>query len=50
MIGTSIYEKYDSNYRKPVDFLFAELNVFNGSVNPFSVYQFIKKEGVVIYE
>ena len=49
-IGAAIYEKYDSNHKKPVDFLFADLNVFNNSVNPSSVYRFIKKEGVTIYE
>ena len=49
-IGEIIYEKYDSNYKKPVDFLFADLNVFNNSTNPTSVYRFIKKEGVIIYE
>ena len=49
-IGAMIYEKYDSNYKKPVDFLFADLNVFNNSTNPSSVYRFIKKEGVTIYE
>ena len=49
-IGSMIYEKYDSNYKKPVDFLFADLNVFNKSTNPSSVYRYIKKEGVTIYE
>ena len=49
-IGTIIYEKYDSNYKRPVDFLFADMNVFNNSTNPTSVYRFIKKEGVIIYE
>ena len=49
-IGVMIYEKYNSNYKKPVDFLFADLNVFNNSTNTSSVYGFIKKEGVTIYE
>ena len=49
-IGSTIYEKYDSNYKKPVDFLFADLNVFNNSTSPTSVYRYIKKEGVTIYE
>ena len=49
-IGAAIYEKYDSNYKKPVDFLFADLNVYNNSTNQSSVYRFIKKEGVTIYE
>jgi len=49
-IGTMIYEKYDSNYKKPVGFLFADLNVFNNSADPSSVYRFIKKESVIIYE
>jgi len=49
-IGAAIYEKYDSNYKKPVDFLFADLNIFNNSTNQSSVYKFIKKEGVTIYE
>ena len=49
-IGSTIYEKYDSNYKKPVDFLFADLNVFNKSTDPSSVYRYIKKEGVTIYE
>ena len=49
-IGEIIYEKYDSNYKKPVDFLFADLHVYNNSDNPASVYKFIKNEGVTIYE
>ena len=49
-IGTIIYERYDSNYKKPVDFLFADLNVFDSCNNPFSVYRLIKNEGVTIYE
>ena len=49
-IGETIYEKYDSNYKKPVDFLFADFNVFNNCGNTSSLYRFIKKEGVTIYE
>jgi len=49
-IGTMIYEKYDSNFKKPVDFLFADLDVFDNSTNPYSVFRFIKKEGLTIYE
>ena len=46
-IGTVIYENYNSNNRKPIDFLFADKEVFDNSSNSSSVYKIIKKEGVI---
>jgi len=46
-IGTMIYDNYNSNNKKPIDFLFADKKVFENSYNSSSVYKFIKKEGVI---
>ena len=49
-VGISIYEQFDSNYKKPVDLLFADENVFANSTRLDSVYYYIKKDGVTLYE
>ena len=49
-VGISIYEKFDSNYKKPVDLLFADERVFENSTRLDSVYHHIKKDGVTLYE
>jgi predicted nucleotidyltransferase len=43
-VGISIYEQFDSNYKKPVDLLFAEENVFINSTRPDSVFEFPQKQ------
>jgi predicted nucleotidyltransferase len=49
-VGTAIYEQFDSNYKKPVDLLFADEQVFTDSTRLDSVYYHIKKDGVTLYE
>lgn len=49
-VGISIYEQFDSNYKKPVDLLFADERVFVNSTRPDSVYYHIKRDGVTLYE
>jgi len=49
-VGVSIYEQFDTNYKKPVDLLFADENVFANSTRPDSVYYHIKRDGVTLYE
>ena len=49
-VGVAIYEHFDSNYKKPVDLLFADEQVFTSSTRPDSVYYHIKRDGVTLYE
>ena len=49
-VGVSIYEQFDTSYKKPVDLLFADENVFASSTRPDSVYYHIKRDGVTLYE
>ena len=49
-VGVSIYEQYDSNYKKPVDLLFADKYLFENSTRMDSVYYHIKRDGVTLYE
>ena len=49
-VGVSIYEQFDTSYKKPVDLLFADENVFANSTRPDSVYYHIKRDGVTLYE
>ena len=49
-VGVAIYEQFDSNYKKPVDLLFADEQVFTSSTRPDSVYYHIKRDGVTLYE
>jgi predicted nucleotidyltransferase len=49
-VGISIYEQFDSNYKKPVDLLFADESIFANSTRLDSVYYHIKKDGVTLYE
>ena len=49
-VGVSIYEQFDSNYKKPVDLLFADESVFENSTRLDSVYYHIKRDGVTLYE
>lgn len=49
-VGVSIYEQLDTSYKKPVDLLFADENVFTNSTRLDSVYYHIKRDGVTLYE
>ena len=49
-VGISIYEQFDTNYKKPVDLLFADEQVFTNSTRIDSVYHHIKRDGVTLYE
>ena len=49
-VGISIYEQFDTNYKKPVDLLFADEQVFANSTRIDSVYHHIKRDGVTLYE
>jgi len=49
-VGVSIYEQFDSNYKKPVDLLFADESIFVNSTRADSVYHHIKRDGVTLYE
>jgi len=49
-VGISIYEQFDTNYKKPVDLLFADEQVYTNSTRLDSVYHHIKKDGVTLYE
>jgi predicted nucleotidyltransferase len=49
-VGISIYEQFDSNYKKQVDLLFADERVFKNSTRLDSVYHHIKRDGVTLYE
>ena len=49
-VGVSIYEQYDSNYKTPIDLLFADESIFENSTRQDSVYYHIKRDGVTLYE
>ena len=49
-VGTTIYEQFDSNYKQPVDLLFADEQVYTNSARVDSVYYHIKRDGVTLYE
>ena len=49
-VGISIFERFDSNYKKPIDLLFADERVFTDSTRQDSVYYHIKRDGVTLYE
>jgi predicted nucleotidyltransferase len=49
-VGISIYEQLDTNYKKPVDLLFADERVYTNSTRIDSVYYHIKRDGVTLYE
>jgi predicted nucleotidyltransferase len=49
-VGISIYEQFDTNYKKPVDLLFADEWVYANSTRLDSVYHHIKRDGVTLYE
>jgi len=49
-VGVSIYEQFDTNYKNPVDLLFADAHAFADSTRPDSVYYHIKRDGVTLYE
>ena len=46
-VGISICEQFDSNYKKPVDLLFADERVFVNSTRIDSIYYHIKRDGVM---
>jgi len=49
-VGTEIYERFSFNDKTDIDLLFADENVYTNSTDPKSVYQRVKKDGVVLYE
>jgi len=49
-VGTEIYERFSFNGKKDIDLLFADENVYANSTDPRSVYQRVKRDGVVLYE
>ena len=49
-VGISIYDRYAFDDEVPVELLFADVKDYINSINPRSVYQRIKKDGVVLYE
>jgi len=44
-VGVTIFEQFDTNYKKPVDLLFADERF-----KPYSVYYHVKRDGVLLYE
>jgi len=49
-VGTEIYERFSFNGKQDIDLLFADENVYANSTDPRSVYQRVKRDGVVLYE
>ena len=49
-IGTEIYERFSFNDKTDIDLLFADKNIYINSSDPKSVYQRVKRDGVVLYE
>ena len=49
-VGTEIYERFSFNGKRDIDLLFADENVYANSTDPRSVYQRVKRDGVVLYE
>jgi len=49
-VGTEIYERFSFNGKKDIDLLFADESVYTNSTDPRSVYQRVKRDGVVLYE
>ena len=49
-VGTEIYERFSFNGKRDIDLLFADENVYINSTDPRSVYQRVKRDGVVLYE
>jgi len=49
-VGTEIYERFSFNGKRDIDLLFADENVYVNSTDPRSVYQRVKRDGVVLYE
>ena len=49
-VGLSIFEQFNFSDNKPVDLLFADEPEFNNSTRIDSVYHYIKRDGVVLYE
>jgi len=49
-VGTEIYERFSFSGKRDIDLLFADENVYVNSTDPRSVYQRVKRDGVVLYE
>jgi len=49
-VGIAIYDRYAFDDEVSVELLFADVKDYINSINPRSVYQRIKKDGVVLYE
>ena len=49
-VGVAIYDRFTFNGKTPVDLLFADEATYMNSSDPKSVYQRVKRDGVVLYE